>query len=211
MRSGLAALIGADERFKVCGAFSTTKEAVSQVDATSERLPDVIIAVLKEGSSLETDELVRTDEGMITLSPAIVALLPAWDQESAISLLRSGAASVLPINATGDEIMAALEASFAGLVVLHRDTLELLGSERTPREPNHEAFDRDQLAESLTTRELQILAMMAEGLANKEIAWQLQISDHTVKFHVSSILGKLGASSRTEAVTLGLRRGLITL
>ena len=53
--------------------------------------------------------------------------------------------------------------------------------------------------------------MMADGLGNKEIAWQLQISEHTVKFHVSSIVGKLGASSRTEAVTHGLRRGLIMI
>ena len=205
MRSGLAALIGTDQRFKVCGIFRTAKEAAT------EEPPDVVIAVVEDESSLEIDELMRTEAGMITLRPAVVALMPTWEPESAISLLRSGAASVLPINATGDEIMAVLEASSAGLVVLHRDTLELLGSERTSRESNHEAFDGDVLAEALTTRELQILAMMAEGLANKEIAWQLQISDHTVKFHVSSILGKLGASSRTEAVTLGLRRGLITL
>jgi DNA-binding NarL/FixJ family response regulator len=63
--------------------------------------------------------------------------------------------------------------------------------------------------ETLTTREKEVLQKIANGLANKEIAVRLNISEHTVKFHVASILGKLGASSRTEAVTIGMRRGLI--
>jgi len=56
-----------------------------------------------------------------------------------------------------------------------------------------------------------VLRMMADGAANKEIAWKLAISEHTVKFHVASVMGKLNASSRTEAVTRGLRRGLILM
>ena len=67
----------------------------------------------------------------------------------------------------------------------------------------------DELAESLTRRELEVLQMLAAGLSNKEIAARLNISEHTVKFHVASILGKLGAASRTEAVSLGIRRGLV--
>jgi DNA-binding NarL/FixJ family response regulator len=96
---------------------------------------------------------------------------------------------------------------------LHRDALELFEATGAKPESNHESavFDSELQAESLTNREQQILTMMAEGLGNKEIAWQLQISEHTVKFHVSSILGKLDASSRTEAVTVGLRRGLLVL
>jgi DNA-binding NarL/FixJ family response regulator len=66
-------------------------------------------------------------------------------------------------------------------------------------------------SEALTPREIEVLAMMAEGLANKTIAYRLNISEHTVKFHVGSIFGKLGAQSRTEAVTLGIRQGLIML
>src|ERR1700674_681358 len=69
----------------------------------------------------------------------------------------------------------------------------------------------DELAESLTRRELEVLQMLAAGLSNKEIAARLSISEHTVKFHVASILGKLGAGSRTEAVSLGIRRGLVLL
>lgn len=65
--------------------------------------------------------------------------------------------------------------------------------------------------ERLTPRERQVLFLMSEGLGNKEIAARLGISDHTVKFHASSILGKLGAGSRTEAVSQGIKRGLISL
>ena len=72
--------------------------------------------------------------------------------------------------------------------------------------PADEAFD-----EPLTPREVQVLELLAEGLANKAIAVRLQISDQTVKFHVSSISGKLGARNRTDAVRRAVRRGLITL
>lgn len=65
--------------------------------------------------------------------------------------------------------------------------------------------------ETLTPREIEVLVMLAEGTGNKVIARHLGISEHTVKFHVGSILAKLNASSRTEAVTLGVRQGLILL
>jgi len=64
---------------------------------------------------------------------------------------------------------------------------------------------------ALTPRELEVLRMMAEGAANKTIAWKLGISEHTVKFHVASILGKLEAGTRTEAVTIGIRKGLVLI
>ena len=65
--------------------------------------------------------------------------------------------------------------------------------------------------EALTPRELEVFAMLAEGAGNKAIAWKLGISEHTVKFHVASIMSKLSATSRTEAVAIGIRRGLIML
>jgi DNA-binding NarL/FixJ family response regulator len=71
--------------------------------------------------------------------------------------------------------------------------------------------DSEGPAETLTEREREVLRLVSEGLGNKEIAVQLAISDHTVKFHISSILGKLGAASRTEAVSQGIRKGFITI
>jgi DNA-binding NarL/FixJ family response regulator len=80
------------------------------------------------------------------------------------------------------------------------------------RVPNAASSDAsDTLVEALTARELEVLQLLASGLGNKEIASRLQISEHTVKFHVASIMGKLGAASRTEAVTVGIRRGLIMI
>jgi DNA-binding CsgD family transcriptional regulator len=69
----------------------------------------------------------------------------------------------------------------------------------------------DASTESLTPRESEVLTLLSEGLPNKQIALRLQISEHTVKFHIASIFAKLGAASRTEAVSIGARQGLITL
>jgi DNA-binding NarL/FixJ family response regulator len=111
----------------------------------------------------------------------------------------------------------------AGVVSLHiapsgfqsalraiRDGLQVIDPAFT-----REEFRSSSLAtpspEELTDREQQVLAMLAEGLSNKEISSRLQISTHTVKFHISSILGKLGASSRTEAVSIGMRSGRVAI
>jgi len=104
-----------------------------------------------------------------------------------------GAAGVLPLSASPQELAAAIEAVAAGLLVTHPATRSA------------------PVLEELTPREIEVLRLLADGDGNKTIAYRLGISEHTVKFHVSSILAKLGAGSRTEAVTLGLRRGLILL
>lgn len=71
--------------------------------------------------------------------------------------------------------------------------------------------DHDPPVEALTTREHDVLALLADGLSNRDIAARLDISEHTVKFHLASIFGKLGASTRTEAVQRGLRLGVIDI
>ena len=93
-----------------------------------------------------------------------------------------------------------------------RDSLEPERPRARPR-PHWETLDvTDNVREeALTPREIQVLELVAEGLSNKRIAARLDISDQTVKFHVSSICGKLGAANRTDAVRRALRRGLITL
>ena len=103
-------------------------------------------------------------------------------------------------------LFRSLEAAAAGLVVIHPSELDtVLSAAIGPSAP------LDELLEPLTRREREVLQMLAAGLANKEVAARLAISDHTVKFHVASILGKLGASTRTEAVSAGIRRGLVML
>jgi DNA-binding NarL/FixJ family response regulator len=125
--------------------------------------------------------------------------------------LREAAASrdliraVLPRDATAAEIRAAIEAVVAGLVALHPDALDAATATRLP------AAVRVAPDQPLTDREMEVLGMMADGLGNKIIAARLGISTHTAKFHVASIMAKLGAGSRTEAVTIGMRRGLVAI
>jgi NarL family two-component system response regulator YdfI len=91
--------------------------------------------------------------------------------------------------------------------VLHPNVAEHLV---LPMEKAHRDFDQPMI-QSLSPRENEILHLLAAGLGNKEIAWKLKISEHTVKFHVTSILNKLGASNRTEAVAMGVRQDVIWL
>jgi DNA-binding NarL/FixJ family response regulator len=118
--------------------------------------------------------------------------------------------SILPLQATPDQLLVAIQATVTGLAV----TLEPFGE----TEDVSTASDRTdgigragRFAEHLTARETVVLRLMAFGLGNKEIASRLDISEHTAKFHVSSILAKLGAASRTEAVTTGMTLGLVAI
>lgn len=118
--------------------------------------------------------------------------------------------SILPLDVTSDQLLAAIQATILGLTV----TLEPSWN----REDDHVARDEagrirtpEVAAEHLTARETLVLRLMALGLGNKEIASRLDISEHTVKFHVSSILAKLAAESRTAAVTIGMMRGLVAI
>ena len=115
---------------------------------------------------------------------------------------RAGVRAVLDSRAGANEISAALTAALAGLITLHPDVY---------RAPAPAAGLEGEAERALTLRELEILEMLAEGLRNQAIGRRLGISAYTVKFHVASILAKLGAAGRTEAVTLGVRRGLISL
>jgi two-component system, NarL family, response regulator YdfI len=124
---------------------------------------------------------------------------------ASVRLLRAGVRAILPRDASAPEIVAGIEAVASGLVVLHPSAalVSLTKSTRTRRTLDETGID------PLTPRELEILAMMAEGMGNRTIGQRLGISTHTVKFHVAAILDKLNARSRTEAVTIGMRLGLL--
>ena len=137
---------------------------------------------------------------------AVAFLADGMTPAASAEALRAGIRAALPGDISPGQLVAALQAVASGLLVLHPSHAEEgLAAGSAP------ARALDELAESLTSRELEVLQMLAAGLSNKEIAARLNISEHTVKFHVASILGKLGAASRTEAVSLGIRRGLVLL
>jgi two-component system, NarL family, response regulator YdfI len=167
---------------------------------TRDMEPDVILADLESPDDEMAPELLNQAGG-----PVPVILLVRGPTAEWPDAFRRGARAVLPRNLTGSQIAAAIEAAVAGLCVLHPSELEsLFLSPRVNETP-------ESLPEALTLREIEVLRLLADGLANKEIAARLSISEHTAKFHVASIMGKLGAESRTEAATMGIRRGLVLI
>ena len=143
--------------------------------------------------------------------------------------LRAGVVrATLPRLASSAEIIAAVAAVSTGLIALDPETLTTVLSQPIPTVDdspdlsdqsdlsNAKPYDErsasiDPALDALTPREREVLEMLAEGLSNKEIAWRMKISEHTVKFHIASIFSKLGASTRTEAVMHGIRQGLIMI
>jgi DNA-binding NarL/FixJ family response regulator len=202
VRAGLEALLTASPALAVVGS---TPDVATLAHQAEDLQPDVILAELEPPDDDTIAALLAL--GIGSHPPTIVVLTDDAQTAWAAEALRAGIRAILPRQASAGEIVAAIEAAAAGLVVLHREAVESLllippsAPRPLPAPPN----------QALTPREIEVLGMLAEGLGNKAIAWRLDISEHTVKFHVGSILAKLNASSRTEAVTLGIRQGLIML
>jgi DNA-binding NarL/FixJ family response regulator len=133
--------------------------------------------------------------------PPVVAIVT--DEADAREALAAGARGALSRNADGDRLAAALRAVALGLVVLD----ETFAPDALRGAPTIS----QELPESLTPRELEVLQLLAQGLPNKLIAQRLGISEHTAKFHVNAILGKLGVQSRSEAIVQAVRMGLVML
>jgi DNA-binding NarL/FixJ family response regulator len=188
-RAGLAALVSARAELALAGAGA----------------PGDAARLVAEGpGAVVLFDLGTAGEGAagipgIAATAAVVAL--ASDGAAAGDALRAGARAVLLRGATPGAIAAALEAAARGLTVLDAPLAEVFL--RTPEDA--------EKSQSLTPREREVLALLADGLTNKAIAARLGISEHTAKFHVNAILGKLGAGSRAEAIVRAARMGLIAL
>jgi DNA-binding NarL/FixJ family response regulator len=120
--------------------------------------------------------------------------------------------AVLPSEADAPMLRAALVAASSGLAVMPADSVTpMVGPGVGLQAGSNERDDDESLTEVLTRREREVLELLGHGLSNRGIASRLGISDHTAKFHVASVLAKLGAANRTEAVRRGVRRGLVSL
>ena len=166
-------------------------------DASSlDELPDVDVLVLTS-----RDYLSDLGED----APAVLLLTD--DMSAAAQLMDLPVWGVLSLDASPEELSAAVRALGEGLwtgsPVLLQNLLE--------RQPAFALEEGDPIVDPLTPREREVLQLAAEGLANKQIALSLGISEHTVKFHLSSLYTKLGATSRTEAIRAGARRGWVVL
>ena len=150
-------------------------------------------------AAAEADVLVREEAPALGDGDGSVPVVVLADEAPSFEALRSGARAVLPQEAPPQQIIAAIYAAAAGLVAVPMEESAAL----VPHAAVEEAV------EPLTAREMDVIEMLAEGLSNKMIAHRLSISEHTAKFHVNSILTKLRAGTRTEAVMRGIRLGLV--
>jgi DNA-binding NarL/FixJ family response regulator len=183
-----------------------TAIAPAGLESLLERAENV--EVIRSGHDWDQADVVITDEDgadeLLELHPNANFVVFTSDPNPAATqaLLRSGVRAVLHDGSSAEQTIAAVIAAAAGLITLRPEDLE----------PGFLPDSRpSEMMEPLSSRETEGLGMLAEGLSNKLIAHRMGISEHTVKFHVASIMSKLQASTRTEAVTTGIRQGLIML
>jgi DNA-binding NarL/FixJ family response regulator len=201
VRDGLVAMLGTQPDFTVVGEAATGREVVAQ--AQSAR-PDVVLLDL-EMPEMDGVEALRALRAVCPEARAIV--FTAFDtDERILAAVRAGARGYLLKGAPRDELFNAIRVVSQGGSLLQPVVASRL-LDRMAARPG----EPPTAADALTGRELEVLRLLAQGKANKEIAAQLVISERTVKFHVSAILGKLGAGNRTEAVRIGVQRGLVRL
>ncbi len=192
-RAGLARLLQEQPGFRV-----VSQEAGQP--ATSEHLTGRLADVVVWDLGWDPPELPPAFADLEALGAPVVALLP--DETLAAAARTSGVRGLIRRDAGAVQLTAALWAVAEGLLTEDPS----LAAPRPAAEPGAAAP-----VEDLTPRELQVLQLLAEGLSNRAIAQQLEISEHTVKFHLNAIFGKLGVQSRTEAAVQAARLGLILL
>lgn len=195
-RAGLAAIVHAEPQFECVGE-APPQEAGALI---ASLLPDVVLEQCERGAAPE-----RFEAPVVMLVDDPRAALTLEAMRGQFGRERTGVGfGMLSRDATRDEIVGALVAAAAGLVALAPRALSRFSALTTG-----DALDVP--AEPLTPRERDVLAQLARGATNRTIAARLGISEHTVKFHIGSILAKLGASTRTEAVSRGLQLGMVML
>lgn len=196
-RAGLSSALAIDPELKVVGMAADLNLLAAAVDRCQ---PDIILLDLGDSpqtAAWEKLKLLQEDR-----SPDLIPIA-LYDWEGDLNAaMEAGVRGILPDTSTEVEIGAAIVAIARGWLVMHPSAIELLDVQDKVTTAN---------VPILTPREIEVLVQMGAGSSNKAIAEHLHISDHTVKFHISSIFQKLAVASRTEAVTVGVRMGLILL
>jgi DNA-binding NarL/FixJ family response regulator len=198
MRAGLRVLLEASENTDVIAEAASVSELAPLPPDT-----DILVLTAEAYSKSDLDRAFKRGEADFSL--LLLSSEPWAAQE--LSGLPARAWGLLSLEASGDELLAAVEALYQGLMVGDPVLLGAYLGEATAFEES----EIESLKELLTGRESEVLQLLAHGQANKQIAYQLGISEHTVKFHVSSVYSKLGVSNRAEAVRQGIQQGLIVL
>ncbi|MGC1306393.1 MAG: response regulator transcription factor [Phormidesmis sp.] len=168
---------------------------------------DILNELIEIVESLPPEESLPI---LLMLSSAEVLNYGEKSHRLGAQMLDTGLVSILPMTVATHQVRDAIAAIINGLIVIHPDITEALFSS-APQALVQTGSFASVLLEPLTARESEVLNQMASGLTNKAIAQALNISEHTVKFHISAILSKLNVTSRTEAVAVGIRSGLVML
>jgi NarL family two-component system response regulator LiaR len=198
VRDGLIAMLNTQSDFDVVGQSATGTDVIQKVASLT---PDVVLLDL-EMPEMNGVQILRQLRAEYPLTHALI--FTAFDtDELIVQAVQAGAQGYLLKGAPRDEIFRAIRVISAGGSLLE----PVVASKLIHHLQSEEQLD----AQRLTGREMQVLHLLAQGKSNKEIATALSITQRTVKFHVSSIMGKLGANNRTEAVTVAAQRGLIKL
>ncbi|HLV98024.1 MAG TPA: response regulator transcription factor [Ktedonobacterales bacterium] len=200
VRDGLIAILNTQPDFEVVGEAATGPQTVERVTTLG---PDVVLLDLEMP---EIDGVEALRQLRQTSPDARVIVFTAFDtDERILGAVRAGARGYLLKGAPREEIFQAIRVVHAG-----GSLLQPIVASKLLRQVSQEPATLPG-PETLTPRELEVLRLLARGLENKEIAAELVIAERTVKFHVSSIQGKLGAGNRTEAVVMAAKQGLIKL
>ena len=197
---GLTAILNTQSDFRIIGAAASGEEALV---SAKQQQPDVVLLDLEMPGldGVETLRLLREYWPDIR-----VVVFTAFDtDERILKAVQAGAKGYLLKGAPRNELFNAIRIVHQGGSLLH----PVVASRLLNRLANSQSTD--DLVEDLTSREDEVLQQLVQGKQNKEIALELSITERTVKYHISSIMGKLGAGNRTEAVTMAIQRGLVEL
>jgi len=201
LRAGLRALLAADPEVDVVGE-AATLSAASRIEPPVDVL---VVAGSAADSMVDIPETRGVRISTDSTPPALLLLVGDQPESSRAPYGPSWRAwGLLPVDCAAEELLAAVKALQQGLLVGDPSLMQ-------PYLPSAVENTGPESVEALTEREAQVLQRLAQGLPNKQIAAALGISEHTVKFHVSAIYSKLGATNRTEAVRIGVRQGMIIM
>jgi len=219
MREGLRAVLETQPDFEIVGTLEQAANGEEALRLALELMPDILLLDL-EMPVMDGVETIRrlhrqtrgTLRNSATRSGPHVIVFTAFDNdERIIAALEAGANGYLLKGAPREEMFHAIRVTMQGGSLLQPVIASKLLRHMGQRQDVRLSLAQHPTYETLTERELEVLKLLAQGMPNKEIAAHLVISERTAKFHISSIMGKLGATNRTEAVALAAQKGLITL